>query len=783
MNEEGLAPAVDEEAAASGLPGLLEKVVEFYHAALLRGSRGLRRLKRLALDDAHLVETFRLGHCEGKLLPLIPEDDPRRAELRRLGLLDESLGVPREALFDHLVVPLADADDGLLALWGLHGKSGKDALVPPDACPLWNLRAAKLYPEVLLCADPIDALSLTRAGFPNALGLAEGPLQAEHVALLRSLGVQKVALLAAKDDLQRLRPRFAALAFAGIALPGPRALNALLAGEGERALVDWVEARLKAAPVEQPPVAGVAGSVATVADGLSAAFGNRSYVLRGIEKTPRRLRATVRTEFRGKLHVDTLDFYNARCRKTLAQDLCRLFEESADVIEIDIGRLVKLCEAHEPGQATPVATPLVLCSEERAEAEAFGKSPDLLEKIAADFEACGLIGERGNKLVSYLAAVSRKLPDPLSILVLSSSGAGKSALQDATLAFCPPEDVVKLTSLTGKALFYKDRASLKHKVLALEEGAGAEQATYAIRTLVSAKELVIEAAVKDFGTGKLTTMQNRVEGPTSVFITTTDPDVDPETRSRFLVLTVDESREQTRAILAEQRRRQTLAAVTGRESVESVLRRHRNFQRLLRPLLVVNPHVGEVDYRDDRLQSRRDHPKYLNLIRALAFVRQMQKEVKYLRETAVEPALRSLGEVGYVEATAQDVADAAALMQEIQGRNPDDLNGVSRALLAQIGQMVRERVEAQLAVDPDRAVSPEGIQFTRREIREHTGWSHNRVKRYLKQLVEMEFVLAESGRFGSTYRYRLAGDACNEADQPGHHLAGTWPRQETGGTR
>jgi hypothetical protein len=95
---------------------------------------------------------------------------------------------------------------------------------------------------------------------------------------------------------------------------------------------------------------------------------------------------------------------------------------------------------------------------ERTEAEAFGRSEELLERILTDFETCGLVGERHNKLLCYLAAVSRKMDEPLSVLVLSSSGAGKTALQDATLAFCPPEDVVKLTSLTGKALFYKERS-------------------------------------------------------------------------------------------------------------------------------------------------------------------------------------------------------------------------------------------------------------------------------------------------------------------------------------
>jgi hypothetical protein len=253
-------------------------------------------------------------------------------------------------------------------------------------------------------------------------------------------------------------------------------------------------------------------------------------------------------------------------------------------------------------------------------------------------------------------------------------------------------------------------------------------------------------------------VENRVEGPTAVFITTTDPDIDPETRSRFVVLTVDESREQTRAILDVQRKGPTLEAMAARDSVEAVLRRHRNFQRLLKPMLVVIPQAEGLQYGDDRLQSRRDHPKYLNLIRAVAFLRQMGREAR---------ALAGGDGVRYVEATDDDIQVAGRLLAEACGRKPDDLNGVSRALLAQIERMVAGRAKAR---DGD-AADPRDIEFTRREIREYTGWSHNRVKNYLRQLVEMEFVVATAGRFGAIYRYHLVP----WSTQPGQDLDPTWP--------
>ena len=208
----------------------------------------------------------------------------------------------------------------------------------------------------------------------------------------------------------------------------------------------------------------------------------------------------------GKLHVDTLDFYSAKSRRILAMDLCRIFEETPETIEGDIEKLLRHCEQlpERLDDAAPVRAAVeLMTATERKEAETFGKSPTLFDDIMADCQKRGLMGEGNNVLLLYVAMTSRKRDTPLSVLILSSSGSGKTALQDAVLAFCPPEDLVKLTALSGKALFYKERLSLKNKVLALEEGDGAEEAMYAIRNLISAGELVSESTIKDLATGRL----------------------------------------------------------------------------------------------------------------------------------------------------------------------------------------------------------------------------------------------------------------------------------------
>jgi len=72
--------------------------------------------------------------------------------------------------------------------------------------------------------------------------------------------------------------------------------------------------------------------------------------------------------------------------------------------------------------------------------------------------------------------------------------------------------------------------------------------------------------------------------------------------------------------------------------------------------------------------------------------------------------------------------------------------------------MLEERLVSMKKDSKDKLPDKYSIQFTRREIREYSGWAHMRIKRYIDQLVDMEMLTAEAGRFGAAYRYRLIFD-------------------------
>ncbi len=271
---------------------------------------------------------------------------------------------------------------------------------------------------------------------------------------------------------------------------------------------------------------------------------------------------------------------------------------------------------------------IALSDEDRAAALELLKDPHLLDRILADFERCGVVGEETNKLVGYIAAVSRHLEAPLAVMVQSSSAAGKSSLMEAMLAFVPEEQRIKYSAMTGQSLFYMGEKDLKHKVLAIVEEEGASRAAYALKLLQSEGALTIASTGKDPATGRLVTHQYRVEGPVMIFLTTTAIDLDEELLNRCLVLTVNEDREQTQAIHRLQREAQTLEGLLARQERDEILKLHRNAQRLLKPLFVVNPYARELTFPDSLTRTRRDHTKYLTLIRSIALLHQHQRPVK-----------------------------------------------------------------------------------------------------------------------------------------------------------
>jgi hypothetical protein len=486
-------------------------------------------------------------------------------------------------------------------------------------------------------------------------------------------------------------------------------------------------------------------------------LGDRRYRIRGLAKNLAfdvLMKVNVLVDRGEVFHVDTFDLYSVRARGGFITQAARELNVTEDVIRHDLGRVLRKLEELQERQIEKTLQPAekpAMPAEEQAEALALLKDPQLLDRLLTDFTRCGVVGEETNKLIGYLAATSRKLDAPLAVMVQSSSAAGKSSLMEAVLAFMPAEDKVQYSAMTGQSLFYMGAMDLKHKILALAEEAGAARASYALKLLQSEGTLSIASTGKDPETGKLVTQEYRVEGPVMIFSTSTAIDHDEELLNRCLTLGVDESREQTRAILSLQRQKRTLEGLFARRQKERLLKVHQNAQRLLRPIAVRNPYADALTFPDGRTRLRRDHEKYLTLIDTLALLHQHQRDIR----SASQDGER----VEYVEVTLADIEVANKLAHEALGRSLDELSPQTRRLLELVASMVETQCTGLGIMRTD-------YRFSRREVREHAGWSDFQVKMHMHKLEELEYVLVHRGGRGQSFVYELLYDGAGRDGQP-----------------
>lgn len=756
---------------------LLEQVLQHYQAALKDSSEAIAYLQKRGLDDPLLIEHFRLGLANRTLGYRLPHANRRagaelRGRLQQLGVLRES---GHEHLWGSLVIPVLGADGAILQMYGRKITEGLRKGTPlhvylsSSRDVVFNERGIAGSEDIILCRSLIDALTFWRHGLRHVTALLEeraGPVLLQRLAQARRVLVAFRRDDAGEDATAALAE---ALAGQGVAVYRVRLPHGMDVNEYAREADDpaasltrlvrnaeWIKggdapgaATPAASPIPAPsrPVA----SAEVNAHDVIIRLGARIWRARGLAKNTNVDALKVVLEVRPAspgaahgdgeaFHIDGLDLLNAKSRNAFAAQAAAELGVSIDVIKREIGQVIFALEdvrdaAIKAAEAEKLEAPPQLSPEEEAEALAFLQSPDLMTRIASDMETVGIVGEGANAQAAYLAGLSRKLDRPLALLIQSTSAAGKSALMDAVLDLIPEEERVVYSAMTGQSLYYLGETNLKHKALAIAEGEGARHASYALKLLQSQGTLTMASTGKDPASGKLVTQEYRVEGPVALMLTTTAIDLDEELKNRCLVLTIDEGRDQTRAIQARQRFEETLEGLEASARRASVIKLHQSAQRLLKPLKVVNPFAERLTFLDDKTRTRRDHRKYLTLIRVIALLHQHQREVR--RHTLPDGS-----EIEYIEATAEDVLMANKLAHAIMGATLDDLPPQTRALLVQIDAMVRERCALEHTPRAE-------LCFARRDVRAATGWGLTQLKVHLKRLEEHEFLIARrrDGRF------------------------------------
>jgi hypothetical protein len=366
-----------------------------------------------------------------------------------------------------------------------------------------------------------------------------------------------------------------------------------------------------------------------------------------------------------------------------------------------------------------------------------------MDQIVSDMEALGYVGEEHNKQLGYLIAVSRKLAEPLSAVILSQSGSGKSFLAEVLELLTAKEEMKMFSRLTPAALYYMEKDALVHKFVIVEERSGSAEADYSIRTLQSKKKLILAAVIKDPSTGKMQTKEFEIYGPTAFLETTTSPRINHENSTRCFEMYLDESVEQTGRIHRIQRLLKTSEGRGLQGQWEVIRKKHHNAQRLLKPVTIIIDYATALDFPKSWLRTRRDNLRFLNLIEVIAFLHQYQKEIK------TDAAGRE-----YIEADLRDYEIACKLAEKVLPDALSDMKKPVSDLLEAMELHLEERAR-------ETKLSRYEVPFSRREIRDATGLPNHRIKELFHELEELEYVEVERNARGGSYSYRLIPGKAN----------------------
>ena len=727
---------------------LLASVVEHYHRTFCERPDAQDYLKSRGLVDSELLRSWKVGYADGSLLKTIPKSGEVRDGLVALGVITAE---GRELMGGCVVFPIPDP---LSAVWiNLYGrgvKSDRHCYLPGPLRGVFNFQAARSGEEVILAESVIDACSFHQAGVRNSIPLyGINGFTGDHLDLLKREGVKRVVLALDNDEAGRratesIKEKLVAAGVEVLSVEWPDGVK-----DANEVLVSWSAGLLR--EIAHGPEVAEAGQGEDVADSfpltdsvtaVSSAMpiptnkdGSILLSRHGLDFSARvqstllgRLRVTVKVSRGVAFHVDSIDLYASRARSEFAKKVEKVL--SAEVAQVESALLSLIVECERAGEADAgdvvAAQPEPMSEAERREALAFLKRPDLLDEISRDIDALGYVGEDTNKRLVYLVAVSRKLDDPLSAIVMSQSGAGKSGLTEVIEKLTPAEDMVLLTRLTPQSLYYVEPGFLDRKLIIVEERHGSMEADYSIRVLQSRKKLIAAAPIKDPATGNMRTKIFTVEARAAFIETTTAGSVNHENATRCFELSMDESPAQTQRI---QKRQRVMRMEEGhglRKHGEEISRKHWNAQRLLEPLPVVIPYADQITFPSAWMRTRRDHARFLNLIEVSAFLHQHQREQRG----------------GAIVASVADYATAYALAGEVLKDTLHELKKPLREALARI---------QDLATKNDAGVS-------RREIRESLALPDSTVRRWLTELVELEYLEIEAGKggAGNKSRYRVS---------------------------
>ena len=336
--------------------------------------------------------------------------------------------------------------------------------------------------------------------------------------------------------------------------------------------------------------------------------------------------------------------------------------------------------------------PKKMAHHEIVEALDYLRHPDLVSNISRDLSYAGdIVGEKTSSIILYFAAISRKLKNPISVVIFGKSSSGKSHLANAVADFVPPEDRLLLSSVSRRA-FEQYAETLKQKFIVVQEWEGAEEILPTLRTLQSEGKLLRLVAKGGNSTNEPLTQP--IECPCSVVITTTKENIHNENDTRIFKIYADESIAQNEAVVKKTLIDSDLRNKSNKSEKENILNLHHNVQRLLEPVDEITiPYGKHLTFPAKTTRNRRDSGRFIQLIKVVAFLRQKQKEYTEINGTNCIEADLDDYQIAYdlsikvISSTLSQVSDRAKGVLTICCQLDDELKQAGKSQMFSVSEI------------------------------------------------------------------------------------------------
>lgn len=545
--------------------------------------------------------------------------------------------------------------------------------------------------------------------------------------------------------LQTLQASYPTLAIATIHLPTCHSLNDMWVNyglDGIRLLLNESVVEKQKNMIKHPPM-----SVVEVSDEVNKFIVHHEHKISYQGKTGMyyvygqlpvdlsNMRITLHIEetVTKRKHRTKIDLSEAKQVENYCQELSE--KEGLNITELlsDVEELLRHLEKHidtlaEENQSNNKRKQLVvpLSLDKKTQAKAILSQPNLIHQLDTLIAQSGIIGEDSSRKMLFIIASTYKMENPLHALVQATSGAGKSHLINSIAACFPQEDILNLSRITSKSLYYYPKEELLNKLVLVQDIDGLDdEAQLAFRELQSAKILRSSTVHKD-RYGNLQSMIKIVTAHFASMVATTKAEIYYDNMSRSIVVGVDESDEQTQRIIHYQN--QKLSGRISQKEEQQAKEALQNVIRLLQPYEVINYYADKVFLPVQAKMLRRLNSYFQSFVAQITLLHQYQREKD---------------QQGRLITQKEDLQQAAEILFDAIILKVDELDNATRQFYERVKSYVKQQATKEYT-------------FTQREIRHALNQSKTQCFRFMDELTKLEYIQISDGSANRGFRYRIA---------------------------